>query len=449
MPGRSSAATAVGALLALAVATFAYVTTETLPIGLLLLITSDLDVSPSTAGLLVTWYGLVVVAASIPLTHLTRRVPRRLLLSGVLAVFVLTTWVAAAATSYPMLLSARVVTALSQALFWSVVVPTAAGLFPPRVRGRVIAVVFAGSSLAAVLGLPVGTWLGQQAGWRTAFLALSGFGLAAMVTIAACLPTTLPGGGHAARGTTPDARRYLTLMAMTILATTGTFAAYTYITPFLTEVSRFPAAATGPLLLVRGVAGIVGVAAGGALVDRNPWAAMLIPVTAQATALLGLYALAGTPVAAVGLVALSGLSFAALTTALASRVLQVAPGNADMAAAGAATAVNVGITAGAFIGSILLPGLGVRSTALVGGLLSLAALAVVLSEPLVAATGRMSSSFIPLGLTPSLRRPSLWPDPVPGRRWPRGGRRTDSAGRSAGAPCRPQSSPRAAPDPGR
>ena len=449
MPGRHSAATAVGALLALAVATFAYVTTETLPIGLLLLITSDLDVSPSTAGLLVTWYGLVVVAASIPLTHLTRRVPRRLLLSGVLAVFVLTTWVAAAATSYPMLLSARVVTALSQALFWSVVVPTAAGLFPPRVRGRVIAVVFAGSSLAAVLGLPVGTWLGQQAGWRTAFLALSGFGLAAMVTIAACLPTTLPGGGHAARGTTPDARRYLTLMTMTILATTGTFAAYTYITPFLTEVSRFPATATGPLLLVRGVAGIVGVAAGGALVDRNPWAAMLIPVTAQATALLGLYALAGTPVAAVGLVALSGLSFAALTTALASRVLQVAPGNADMAAAGAATAVNVGITAGAFIGSILLPGLGVRSTALVGGLLSLAALAVVLSEPLVAATGRRSSSFIPLGLTPSLRRPSLWPDPVPGRRWPRGGRRTDSAGRSAGAPCRPQSSPRAAPGPGR
>lgn len=395
MPGRHSTATAVGALLALAVAAFAYVTTETLPIGLLLLITTDLDVSPSAAGLLVTWYGLVVVVASIPLTHLMRRVPRRVLLSGVLAVFVLTSWVSAAASSYWMLLSARVVTALSQALFWSVVVPTAAGLFAPRVRGRVIAVVFAGSSLAAVLGLPVGTWLGQQAGWRTAFLALSGFGLAAMVTIAIWLPTARPGGGRAAHGTTPDARRYLTLMAMTILATTGAFAAYTFITPFLTDVSRFPAAATGPLLLVRGVAGIAGVAAGGALVDRNPWAAMLIPVTAQAVALLGLYALGGSPVVAVGLLALSGLSFAALTTALASRVLQVAPGNADLAAAGAATAVNVGITGGAFIGSILLPGLGVRSTALVGGLLSLAALAVVLGEPLVAATSRMRAAPSP------------------------------------------------------
>ena len=99
--------------------------------------------------------------------------PRRLLLSSLLAVFVLASWVSAAASSYRVLL-ARVVTALSQALFWSVVVSTTAGLFPPRVRGRVIAVVFAGSSLAAVLGLPVGTWLGQQAGWRTAFLALSG-----------------------------------------------------------------------------------------------------------------------------------------------------------------------------------------------------------------------------------------------------------------------------------
>jgi MFS transporter, DHA1 family, inner membrane transport protein len=184
-------------------------------------------------------------------------------------------------------------------------------------------------------------------------------------------------------------------MAMTILATTGTFAAYTYVTPFLTEVSRFPVSATGPLLLIRGLAGIVGVAAGGALVDRSPWAAMLVPVTAQAAALLGLYALGGTSIAAVGLVALSGLAFAALTTALASRVLQVAPGSADLAAAGASTAVNVGITAGAFIGSILLPGLGVRSTALVGGLLSLAALGVVLSEPLVAATGRMRAASGP------------------------------------------------------
>ena len=114
---------------------------------------------------------------------------------------------------------------------------------------------------------------------------------------------------------------------------------------------------------------------------------MVAPVAAQAAALLGLYILGGTPVVAVALVAVSGLSFGALTTALASRVLQVAPGSADLAAAGASTAVNLGITAGALVGSVLLPSLGVRGTALLGGLLSLAALAAALVEP-VAAGGR-------------------------------------------------------------
>jgi DHA1 family inner membrane transport protein len=392
--GRSTAR-AVGALLGLAAGTFVYVTTETLPIGLLLLISADLEITPSAAGLLVTWYGLVVVVASLPLTQLTRRVPRRPLLSGLLGVFVLATWASAAASSHWMLLGARVVTALSQALFWAVVVPTAAGLFPPRRRGRVVAVVLGGGTLAAVLGLPLGTWLGQLAGWRAAFLALSGIGLAAMVTVAVWLPAGAPGRGHAARGTHPDGRRYLTLLAMTVLAATGAFAAFTFITPFLIEVSGFPAAATGPLLLVRGVAGIVGVVGGGAQVDRRPWAAMLVPVGAQAVALLGLYVLGGTPVAAVALVALSGLAFGALTTALASRVLQVAPGSADLAAAGASTAVNVGITAGALVGSVLLPGLGVRGTALVGGLLSLAALAAALVEPVAAGDRRPAASAAP------------------------------------------------------
>ncbi len=178
-------------------------------------------------------------------------------------------------------------------------------------------------------------------------------------------------------GHRPDARRYATLVVMTILATTGTFAAYTYITPFLIEVGRFPASATGPLLLVRGVAGVIG------WPSAEPWptaapVAIVVPVLAQAVALLGLYAAGGTPAAALGLVALSGLSFSALTTALASRVLQVAPGSADLAAAGISTSVNVGITVGAWLGSILLPGFGVRSTVLAGGLLSLAAGAVAL-----------------------------------------------------------------------
>lgn len=375
----------IGALIALSVSTFIYVTTETLPIGLLQLISGDLHTSLSAIGLLVTCYGLVVVVASIPLTHLTRRVPRRTLLSGLLGIFVVATFVSAVASNYGVLLGARIVTALSQALFWSIVVPTAAGLFSPRVRGRVLAMVFGGSSLAAVLGVPAGTWFGQLAGWRTSFVALSVIGLLALAGVARLLPGDRPGQSESMLGTTPDARRFWLLMVSTVLAVTGSFVMFTYVSPFLTGVTRLSLATVGPLLFVRGVAGIVGVFVGGPLVDWSPWTALMIPVVVQAAALLGLYEFGGRPVVAVVLVALSGLAFAAMTTALSSRVLQLAPGSVDLAAAGASTAVNVGITAGAFIGSVLLPWAGVRSTTLVGGLLSVAALAVVLGERLLPA----------------------------------------------------------------
>jgi DHA1 family inner membrane transport protein len=378
-----SNARSVGALVALSLSTFAYVTAETLPIGLLLPIADDLGSTVSAVGLLVTSYGLVVVVTSIPLTQLTRRVPRRALMSGLLGIFVVATAVSAAAPDYPTLLGARVVTALSQALFWSIVVPTAAGLFPSRMRGRVLGIVMSGSSLAAVLGVPAGTWLGQHTGWRGPFLALSGIGLVAMLGTARLLPGGSPVGKAVVRGEEPDTRRYALLMATTILAVTGAFVAFTFITAFLADAAGFSAAAIGPLLVIRGLAGVAGVAAGGALVDRRPLAAMIVPVALQAVALLGLSVAGDVPVLVAMLVGASGLSFAALTTALGSRVLHVAPGTQDLATAGASTAVNIGITAGALIGGLLLPAFGVRSTALIGGLLSLAALATILCEPLL------------------------------------------------------------------
>ncbi len=370
----------VGALIALSVAAFIYVTSETLPIGLLSLISRGTHSSLSSVGLLVTFYGLVVVVASVPLTQLTRRVPRRHLISGLLAVFVLASLGSALASGYGLLLLSRIVTALSQALFWSIVVSSAAGMFPQKVRGRAVGLVFAGSSLATLLGIPAGTWLGQHFGWRASFGALSCLGLLAMLAAAWLLPTTKPGEGEASRGTAPDSRRYWLTIAVVSLAVMGSFASFTYITPFLTQVSRFPLGALSLILLIRGIAGVAGVVIGGRMADWNPWTAMCVPVAAQALALCALYVAGAQPVAAVILVSLAGLSFSAMTTALAGRVLQVAPGSVDMATAGSSIAVNVGITAGAFIGSVLLPALGARSTALAGGLLSIAALAAAFGE---------------------------------------------------------------------
>lgn len=378
----SGTARSVGALIALSVSTFAYVTTETLPIGLLLPIADDLESTASAVGLLVTGYGLVVVLTSIPLTYLTRRVPRRSLMTGLLGIFVAATIVSALAPDYSILMSARIVTALSQALFWSIVVPTAAGLFSARVRGRVLGIVMSGNSLAAVLGVPVGTWLGQQAGWRASFFALSGLGLLAMLGTGWLLPGGPARQGAAARGEAPDARLYALLMATTILAVTGAFAAFTFITPYLVDVAAFSAAAISPILLIRGLAGVAGVTAGGWLVDHRPMVGTVVPVAMQAVALLGLVAFKDVPALVTIMVGVSGLSFAAFTTALGARILRVAPGTKDLAAAGASTAVNVGITVGALIGGLLLSASSALSAVLVGGLLSIAALAAAMCEPL-------------------------------------------------------------------
>lgn len=386
---------AVVVLIALAISAFTYVTTETLPIGLLLLISADLNVSQAAVGLLVTCYGLVVVVTSVPLTHLTRRVPRRVLLPALLAAFVVFTVVSVATTSYWLLLAARMAIALSQALFWSVVVPTAASLFPPKVTGRALAVVFAGSSLAAVVGVPVGTWLGDQLGWQAAFLSLTGLGVLTLVVIAALLPSGRPEQAHSARGSTPDGRRYWLLMAATTLTVTGSFTAFTYVTPFLTEVATFSATAIGPLLLLRGIAGVAGVGIGGVHVDRSPWGATVTPVALQVVALLGVYVFGDSPVLAAGLVALAGLAFSAFAGAIGTRMLQVAPGSTDLASAGSSTAFNVGITSGALLGGILLSTVGVRTTALAGGLLSLAGLAVALAERLLPAPEIARATAVP------------------------------------------------------
>jgi len=365
------------ALAALTAATFLYVTTETLPVGLLAPIGADLGVSEARVGLLVTAYGLVVVVASIPLTYLTRAVPRRVLLGTLLAGYVVSSLGSALAGSYGTLMATRVVTALGQAVFWSVVVPIAAGLFPAEVRGRALAVLLGGVPVATVVGVPAGTWVGQHLGWRWSFAVLAAAGVVALVALAATLP---PEGTRlvdpTGPGSEPDRRRFSALITMTALATTGAFAFFTYVSPYLTEAAGISAGLLSVVLLLRGLAGIGGVAAAGALVDARPRLSIALPVAVQAAALLLLFRPPG-PVATVVLVALTGYAFAAYTTPLSTRILQTAPIRLDLATSVSSTGVNVGITLGALLGSALLDGSGVRSTALAGGLLTLAALALV------------------------------------------------------------------------
>ncbi|QCX80935.1 Sugar efflux transporter B [Streptomyces sp. YIM 121038] len=372
----------VAVVAALMLGAFAFNTTENLPIGVLKLMADDLDRSLSAVGLLVSGYGLTVALVSVPIARATRSVPRRLVLCALLAALLLASVVAALVPSYEVLLASRLVTAVAQALFWAVMGPVAVGLFPPHVRGRVIGALSVGGSAALVLGVPGGTWLGQHTGWQVPFLVVGALAVPSFVVIAAVLPDARPEESHAARGVRPDRRRFAVVLSVTALTVTGVFAGYTYISEFLVDESGFSESAVSTLLLVLGITGIVGVAVYGRLLDRFPRATLAVPVATQAVALLGLYAAGGSRVVATAMMVFLGASLGPVFMATQNQVMYVAPGRTETAVAANSAAFNAGVAAGALAGGLLLPVVGVRGTFLVGGLMTLAALALLLEEHL-------------------------------------------------------------------
>lgn len=368
------------ALAGLALSAFTFNTTENLPVGLLDLIARDLDTSLSATGSLVAAYGLVVALTSVPLARLGRPFPRRYVLTVVLVTLVVSTVVSAMADAFAVLFAARIATALAQAMFWAVMAPAAVGLFRPEIRGRVVGVMFACGSLATVAGVPAGTWLGHQSDWRTPFLALAGLGVIALVVVGLCLPTSRPGTSHSDFGTAPDQRRYVAVLATTALAATGAFAAFTYVTPFLRNVSGLDGDGVSALLTLFGVGGLTGVLLVGAAADRHPRLVVALPVTGQAVALASLSIFGDRPwVAALGVLAL-GLTAAPVFAATQGRIMHVAPRGTDTASAANSAAFNLGIAAGGALGGVVLGLGGVRHTFVLGTVISALAAVLVWSE---------------------------------------------------------------------
>ncbi|MEU6329986.1 MFS transporter [Streptomyces sp. NPDC047049] len=358
-------------------AAFTFNTAENLPIGLLELISENLHVSLPAAGLLVTGYGVTVAAASLPLTHALRTVARRHLLTALLATLVVSSLVAALAASYWLLLVARLLTALAQALFWAVMGPVAVGLFAPRARGRVVGALSVAGSLALVMGVPAGTWLGQHSGWRLPLALPAALGFISLVTIAALLPTSRPEEEPAAYGTAPDARRFGTVLVAGALSATGAFAGFTYLVKFLGDVSGFSPGTVSALFVVFGGACLAGVSVTGVLLDRFPQSALSAAVATQAAGMLGLYAAGTDPVAAVGFLVLMGGALGPVFMATQHAMLRCAPGRTDLALAANSGSYNAGIAAGAALGGLILPLADVRGTFLAGGLLTCGACAVL------------------------------------------------------------------------
>lgn len=368
----------VTVLAALMLAAFTFNTAENLPIGLLDGISDGLRVSVSAVGLLVTGYGVTVAVASVPLAHAVRSVPRRHVLTGLLAALVISSLAAAMAPSYAVLLGARLLTALAQALFWAVMGPVAVGLFAPEVRGRVVGALSLAGSLALVLGVPAGTWLGRQTDWQVPIALLALLGGVSLVTIATLLPTSRPEEEPAAYATAPDTRRFAIVLAAGGLSAAGAFTGFTYIVTFLDEVTGFAPDTVSALLMLVGVACLAGVTLTGTLLDRHPHATLTTAVATQAAGMLGLYATGTDPVATVAFLVLMGGALGPVFMTTQNAMLLCAPARTDIALAANSGAYNAGIAAGAALGGLVLSLSGPRGTFLAGGLLTTTACALLL-----------------------------------------------------------------------
>ncbi|MFD8825968.1 MFS transporter, partial [Streptomyces sp. NPDC059605] len=251
---------------------FSIVTTEILPIGLLTSIGSDFAVSDGTAGLMMTMPGLLAAVSAPLVTVATARVDRRVMLCAFMLLLALADFLVAAATDYRLVLVSRVMVGITIGGFWSIGAGLAGRLVRPASVGRATAVIFSAVPLGSVLGVPAGTFIGDLAGWRTAFVVMGALSVGVLALMLLVVPPLPPAQVTRARllGTVlarPGTRFALLLTFLVVLAH---FATYTYVTPFLEQVTHAGPKAVTAFLLVYGAAGIVGNFVGGALVARRP-----------------------------------------------------------------------------------------------------------------------------------------------------------------------------------
>ncbi|KZB98693.1 MFS transporter [Methylobacterium radiotolerans] len=369
-------------ILALAVASFGIGTTEFVIMGLLPEVAQSFGVTIPQAGYLVSGYAMGVVVGAPIVAIATAGLPRKTALLALMAVFLAGNLGCALAPSYGLLMAARILTAFAHGAFFGIGAVVARDLVPREKRTQAVSLMFAGLTLANVLGVPLGTALGQEAGWRSTFWAVVVIGLAAGLAIQLCVPNGLPGtrgrlvSEFRALGRWPVLRP----MLISTLSSVSFFTVFTYVTPFLTGVTGFtPQGVTG-VLFAAGTGLTVGNLLGGHLADRGPMATIIGSFLGIVAALLVLAAVAHHPALTVAVVVLwSGLVFA-LVSPLQIWVVEAASDAPNLASTLNQGAFNLGNAAGAWIGGTALTlGAGYGQLPLIAAAVSLAGLGLVLT----------------------------------------------------------------------
>ncbi|MEU3184566.1 Cmx/CmrA family chloramphenicol efflux MFS transporter [Streptomyces sp. NPDC006923] len=362
----------------LGLSVFALGTSEFMLSGLLPSLADDMDVSIPTAGLLISAFAIGMVVGAPLLAVATLRLPRRTTLVVLISVFGLGQVAGALAPTYEVLFASRVISAFACAGFWAVGAAVAIAMVPLNARARAMAVMIGGLSIANVLGVPAGAFLGEHLGWRSAFWAVGASSAVALIGVLTLIPRIpLP-------AEKPRLRREVTIyrdrqvwlaIAVTALAAGGVFCAFSYLAPLLTDVAGMDDGWVPTVLALFGVGALVGTAVGGRYADAHLFGVMISGVTASAV-LLGVLALtASNPVAVVILTFLLGVSAFYTAPALNARMFNIAAAAPTLAGATATAAFNLGNAGGPWLGGAAIDAdFGFASTAWAGAAMAVAAI---------------------------------------------------------------------------
>ncbi|MBM4823531.1 MFS transporter [Streptomyces actuosus] len=358
------------AVVAVMLGIFSIVTTEILPIGLLTEIGAGFTISDGMAGLMMTMPGFLAAIAAPVVTVMTARIDRRLMLCVFMVLLAAANFLAAAAPDYWLVLVSRIVVGIVIGGFWSIGASLAERLVPAASVGRATAVIFSAVPLGSVLGVPAGTLIGGLAGWRAAFIAMGGFTVAVLITMLIVTPPLPPRRTtrlRVLRGMLTSAATRSALL-LTVLIVWAHFGTYTYVTPFLEQVTDVSSRLVTVLLLLYGAAGILGNFLGGFLVARHPRAAFGAAAGMIATATLLMPVLGQKTAGAIALLVVWGVAYGAVPVCSQTWFTKASPDTPEAASVIFTASFQATISLGALTGGLVVDSSSPSTVMTLGGL---------------------------------------------------------------------------------
>ena len=359
----------------LALSAFIFNTTEFIPIALLTDIGTSFGMTASQTGIMMTVYAWIVAVLSLPMMLATATIERKKLLLILFGLFAIGHIVSYLATSFTMLLVSRAIVALTHAVFWSITASLVVRLAPIGKKTQALGLLSTGSALATVLGLPLGRVLGQVFDWRTSFGMIGAIGLVIMLLLAYLLPR-LPAQNTGNLSSLPDIIKNKPLIGvylMVVLTVTAHFTAYSYIEPFVLDITDFGADFATMVLLIFGAAGIVASVLFGRYYEKLGDRFIAIAFGGMLVALAALAPMSQIQTVWTVLIFMWGVSLTALALSLQIRVLKLAPKATDVAMSIFSGIFNVGIGGGAMIGGLVIAGFGLPMIGYIGALIVMGA----------------------------------------------------------------------------